>query len=43
MDRLTLHAEKLTFTQRNGEATTVVAPLPKDLRATINQLSRWAT
>jgi 23S rRNA pseudouridine955/2504/2580 synthase/23S rRNA pseudouridine1911/1915/1917 synthase len=40
IDRLTLHAEKLTFSDRAGVRHTVVAPLPKDWRATLNQLSR---
>ena len=38
--RLTLHAQKLTFQQLNGERMTVEAELPKDLRAVLNQLQR---
>jgi RluA family pseudouridine synthase len=38
--RLTLHAEKLSFTHPNGEPMTIEAPLSKDFRATINQLKR---
>lgn len=41
--RLTLHAARLTFTHPATSArVTVEAPLPKDLRATINQLARAA-
>ena len=36
--RLTLHAEKLRFTNLDGERVELVAPLPKDFRATLNQL-----
>lgn len=38
--RLTLHAHKLTFAHPNGTRMTIEAPVPKDLRATINQLSK---
>ncbi len=38
--RLTLHAEKLRFTDLSGSQVELVAPLPKDFRATINQLSK---
>jgi 23S rRNA pseudouridine1911/1915/1917 synthase len=38
--RLTLHAHKLTFRHPNGTPTTLEAPIPKDLRATLNQLHR---
>jgi 23S rRNA pseudouridine1911/1915/1917 synthase len=41
IDRLTLHAEKLTFVDRQGTTVEVVCPLPKDFRATIKQLGRW--
>ncbi|HEV7299136.1 MAG TPA: RluA family pseudouridine synthase [Tepidisphaeraceae bacterium] len=40
--RLTLHAEKLRVVGMNGEPIEVVAPLPKDFGATINQMSRHA-
>lgn len=40
IERLTLHAEKLRFVGLDGKQVEVVAPLPKDLRATIAQLSR---
>lgn len=43
IDRLTLHAERLTFTHPDsGETTTIEAPLPKDMRALINQLRKVA-
>ena len=38
--RLGLHAAKLTFTDMTDTPVTVEAPLPKYLRATINQLSK---
>jgi len=38
--RLTLHAEKLRFTDPSGAAVEVIAPPPKDFRATVNQLSK---
>lgn len=40
MDRLTLHAAKLTFTDRTGIIVTLEAPLPKDFRSLINQLRK---
>jgi 23S rRNA pseudouridine1911/1915/1917 synthase len=40
IDRLTLHAEKLRFAHPDGRIIEVVAPLPKDFRATINMLAR---
>ncbi len=43
INRLTLHAARLTIEHpRSGERMTFEAPLPKDLRATINQLARLA-
>jgi len=42
ISRLTLHAEKLDFTDLDGATVELVAPLPKDLRATLNQLRRHA-
>jgi 23S rRNA pseudouridine1911/1915/1917 synthase len=41
--RLTLHAEKLRFQDLNGADVELVAPLPKDFRATLNQLSKLAS
>lgn len=40
MDRLTLHAERLRFKDRSGEQKELIAPLPKDFRALLNQLKR---
>jgi 23S rRNA pseudouridine955/2504/2580 synthase/23S rRNA pseudouridine1911/1915/1917 synthase len=40
IDRLTLHAEKLRVEHPNGTALELVAPPPKDFRATINMLGR---
>jgi 23S rRNA pseudouridine1911/1915/1917 synthase len=42
IDRLTLHAEKLLFLNRAGETVSIACPLPKDFRAVLNQLRRWA-
>ncbi|MDB5174486.1 MAG: ribosomal large subunit pseudouridine synthase [Phycisphaerales bacterium] len=41
IDRLTLHAEKLSFVDRQGAAVEIVCPPPKDFRATVKQLGRW--
>jgi 23S rRNA pseudouridine955/2504/2580 synthase/23S rRNA pseudouridine1911/1915/1917 synthase len=38
--RLTLHAEKLRFKDRSDAEIELSTPLPKDFRATINQLSK---
>jgi 23S rRNA pseudouridine955/2504/2580 synthase/23S rRNA pseudouridine1911/1915/1917 synthase len=38
--RLPLHAHRLAFTDTSGERVTIEAELPKDLRATQNQLRR---
>ncbi len=40
--RLTLHAEKLRFEDLSGAKVEVVAVVPKDLRATLNQLGKLA-
>jgi len=40
--RLTLHAEKLRFTDLSGAAVEVIAAPPKDFRAAVNQLSKLA-
>ncbi len=40
IERLTLHAHRLTFTNLNGENVTIEAELPKDFRALLNQLRR---
>jgi 23S rRNA-/tRNA-specific pseudouridylate synthase len=40
--RLTLHAHRLAFVAASGERIVLEAPIPKDFRATINQLSKLA-
>ncbi len=40
ISRLTLHAHRLSFTHPAGHPITVEAPIPKDLRAAIAQLSK---
>lgn len=42
MPRLALHAYQLTFITLQGEQKELTAELPKDLRATIQQLQKWA-
>jgi 23S rRNA pseudouridine955/2504/2580 synthase/23S rRNA pseudouridine1911/1915/1917 synthase len=42
IDRLTLHAEVLTFSAPNGNGVRTECPLPKDFRAAINQLRNHA-
>ncbi len=39
--RLALHAYLLHFIDANGEAHTLEAPLPKDMRALLQQLRKW--
>ena len=41
--RLALHSQILRFTDSNGETHTIEAPLPKDLRALLQQLRKWKT
>lgn len=41
ISRLTLHAEKLMLQLPGGVPLTVTAPLPKDMRATINMLEKY--
>jgi 23S rRNA pseudouridine955/2504/2580 synthase/23S rRNA pseudouridine1911/1915/1917 synthase len=41
ISRLTLHAEKLTFDNLDGTKVQLAAPLPKDFRATLNQLRKY--
>lgn len=41
IDRLTLHAEKLSFLDRQGVTINIACPLPKDMKAVLNQLRRW--
>jgi hypothetical protein len=40
IERLTLNAEKLRFATVSGESIEIVSPLPKDFRATRDQLAR---
>ena len=40
--RLTLHAEKLRFEHPNGQRIELIAPLPKDFRAALNMLAKYA-
>jgi 23S rRNA pseudouridine1911/1915/1917 synthase len=40
ISRLTLHAEKLTFRNVDEAIVELIAPLPKDFRATLTQLSK---
>jgi 23S rRNA pseudouridine955/2504/2580 synthase/23S rRNA pseudouridine1911/1915/1917 synthase len=39
--RLALHSQRISFTDAHGETHTFEAPLPKDLRALLNQLKKW--
>lgn len=42
IDRVPLHAGRIEFRHpMNGNEMDIQAPLPKDLRATLNQLERW--
>ena len=41
LNRLALHASRLSFTKPNGEPVSVEAELHKDLRATLQQLGKW--
>lgn len=42
--RVPLHAAQLTFPHpETGELTTITAELPKDIRATLQQLRKWRT
>ena len=43
LNRLALHAYKLSFRKENGEEVSVEAPLPKDMAACITQLNKWAS
>lgn len=40
INRLTLHAERLSVTHPDGRTLTLTAPLPKDFRAVLQQLRR---
>lgn len=41
LNRLALHAWQLSFKNINGERIDLEAPLPKDLKATLQQLHKW--
>jgi 23S rRNA pseudouridine1911/1915/1917 synthase len=41
LNRLALHAYQLTVTGLKAETISLEAPLPKDLKASINQLNKW--
>ena len=41
MARLALHAYQLSFTTQQGEQKELTAELPKDMRATLQQLQKW--
>jgi len=42
ISRLTLHAEKLSFQNIDGISVELLAPLPKDFRAALNMLRKYA-
>lgn len=42
MGRLALHAASLGITDQNGERLQLEAPLPKDLKAMLQQLRKWS-
>lgn len=41
LNRLALHALRLRFTDTNGKIIVLEAPLPKDLKALLQQLRKW--
>lgn len=41
LNRLALHAFQLSFTDSNNEMIELEAPLPKELRALLQQLNKW--
>jgi 23S rRNA pseudouridine955/2504/2580 synthase/23S rRNA pseudouridine1911/1915/1917 synthase len=41
LSRLALHSALLRFTDAAGTTHTLEAPLPKDMRALIQQLHKW--
>ncbi|WP_428937729.1 RluA family pseudouridine synthase [Fontivita pretiosa] len=41
IDRLTLHAEKLSVIHSNGTPLALLAPLPRDFRAVLNMLAKY--
>ena len=42
IERLTLHAEQLRFLDRAAQPVQIIAPLPKDFRAALNMLRKYA-
>ena len=42
LNRLALHASQLRFTLQDGNLISLEAPLPKDLKATLNQLQKFS-
>ncbi len=42
LSRLALHSSNLKFTTEEGKVIEVEAPLPKDMRAVVSQLNKWA-
>jgi 23S rRNA pseudouridine1911/1915/1917 synthase len=42
LNRLALHAHRITFTSPEGEVITIEAPIPKDFDASIKQLDKWS-
>jgi 23S rRNA pseudouridine955/2504/2580 synthase/23S rRNA pseudouridine1911/1915/1917 synthase len=43
LNRLALHSHKLKFTDVNGKIFDLEVPLPKDMKATLQQLRKWKT
>ncbi|MBS1919177.1 MAG: RNA pseudouridine synthase [Bacteroidetes bacterium] len=43
LNRLALHSFQFDFTDQNGKNIFLEAAIPKDLRATINQLRKWSS
>jgi 23S rRNA pseudouridine955/2504/2580 synthase/23S rRNA pseudouridine1911/1915/1917 synthase len=41
LDRLALHAWRLSFRDEDGKDWTFEAPLPKDMNALLQQLRKW--
>ena len=41
LNRMALHAAQLSFNGLNNETVSLEAPLPKDLKAVLNQLNKW--
>lgn len=43
LDRLALHAYELKFNDEAGNPIHIIAPLPKDMDATVKQLRKWSS